>query len=99
MKLSDFRKAGHWPSLLSAFLYFDFSFMVWVMLGALGAFIAKDLQLNPSQKGFLVALPLLGGSVFRLMLGSLVDQIGPKKTGLLGLCLTALPLVLAWKGP
>jgi NNP family nitrate/nitrite transporter-like MFS transporter len=99
MKLSDFRKAGHWPSLFSAFLYFDFSFMVWVMLGALGAFIAKDLQLNPSQKGFLVALPLLGGAAFRLLLGSVVDQIGPKKTGLLGLTLTLIPLVLAWKAP
>ncbi len=27
MNLRDFRKAGHWPSLLSAFLYFDVSFM------------------------------------------------------------------------
>ena len=32
MKLSDFRKAGHAPTLLSAFLYFDVSFMVWVFL-------------------------------------------------------------------
>ena len=26
---------GHTPTLLAAFLYFDFSFMVWTMLGPL----------------------------------------------------------------
>ena len=30
---SSFLKAGHWPTLAAAFLYFDASFMVWVMLG------------------------------------------------------------------
>ena len=39
MKLSDFRKAGHTPTLVSAFLYFDVSFMVWVLMGPLGPFI------------------------------------------------------------
>ena len=29
-------KSGHWPTLVSAFLYFDFSFMVWTVLGPLG---------------------------------------------------------------
>src|SRR5436309_2267037 len=35
MHLRSFLKAGHTPSLLCAFLYFDISFMVWVLLGAL----------------------------------------------------------------
>jgi nitrite reductase (NADH) large subunit len=35
MKLRDFLKAGHSPTLFCAFLYFDVSFMVWVLLGAL----------------------------------------------------------------
>jgi NNP family nitrate/nitrite transporter-like MFS transporter len=99
MKLKDFKKAGHWPTLLGAFLYFDFSFMVWVMLGALGVVIAQDLGLSPSQKGLMVALPLLSGAAFRLILGSLVDQWGPRKTAILGLSLTALPLALAARGP
>ena len=34
MHLKDFRKAGHTPSLVSAFLHFDVSLMVWVMIGA-----------------------------------------------------------------
>ena len=32
----SFWSAGHRPTLLAAFLYFDLSFMVWVMLGPLG---------------------------------------------------------------
>ena len=35
MTVRDFMKAGHTPTLLCAFLYFDVSFMVWVLLGAL----------------------------------------------------------------
>ena len=43
MHLSDFRKAGHTPTLLSAFLYFDVSFMIWVLVGALAVSISGSL--------------------------------------------------------
>ncbi len=33
VSLREFRKAGHTPTLAAAFLYFDVSFMVWVILG------------------------------------------------------------------
>jgi Nitrate/nitrite transporter len=46
----SFWKAGHPPTLLAAFLYFDLSFMVWVMLGPLGVQIAKDLSLDAAPK-------------------------------------------------
>ena len=46
MKLSDLKTSGHAPSLFSAFLYFDVSFMVWVILGALMPFIATDPALT-----------------------------------------------------
>src|SRR5689334_16262014 len=42
-----FLKAGHLPTLFAAFLYFDLSFMVWVLLGPLGVQISKDLGLTP----------------------------------------------------
>ncbi len=45
-----FLKAGHLPTLFAAFLYFDFSFMVWVLLGPLGVAIAKQLTLDPHTK-------------------------------------------------
>ena len=39
----SFWKAGHTPTLLAAFLYFDLSFMVWYVLGPLAVQIATDL--------------------------------------------------------
>ena len=64
-----FMKAGHLPTLFAAFLYFDLSFMVWVLLGPLGVAIARELHLDPAHKGLMVATPVLAGAVLRLPLG------------------------------
>jgi MFS transporter, NNP family, nitrate/nitrite transporter len=96
MNLRDFRRAGHFPTLLCAFLYFDISFMVWMLLGALAPFLVERYQLTPAQKGLMVAVPLLGGAVLRLVLGLLADRLGARRTGLVGLSLTALPLLMGW---
>jgi NNP family nitrate/nitrite transporter-like MFS transporter len=96
MNLADFRRAGHWPTLLSAFVYFDVSFMVWVLLGALGNALAADFHLSHEQKGLMVALPLLGGAMLRLVLGVMTDRLGARRTALLGLAATAAPLALGW---
>src|SRR5258708_20219653 len=93
MTFSGFRKAGHTPTLISAFLYFDVSFMVWVMLGPLMPFLRDSLKLAPSQMGFLVALPLLAGSGLRPLLGALADRWGGRPRGILGLSLTFIPLL------
>ncbi len=93
---NSFWKSGHKPTLFSAFLYFDVSFMIWVMLGALGNHIAGDLHLDAAQKGLMTAIPLLGGSILRLVFGQLTDRIGPRKTGCLGLAATLLPLLGGW---
>jgi len=92
----SFWKSGHLPTLFSAFLYFDVSFMIWVLLGALGNYVAGDLHLNAAQKGLMTAIPLLGGSILRLVFGQLTDRIGPRKTGCIGLSLTVLPLLAGW---
>src|ERR1700730_3844237 len=84
MNIRSFRQAGHFPTLLCAFLYFDVSFMVWVLLGGLANSIVPDFGLSDSQKGMMVALPLLGGALLRLVLGVLTDQIGARRTGILG---------------
>lgn len=96
MHLREFFKAGNGRVLFSAFLYFDVSFMVWVLLGALGSFIAEDLGLSASQKGLITAIPLLAGSGFRLVLGPLSDHIGSRRAGLIGLSLTVVPLLYGW---
>jgi NNP family nitrate/nitrite transporter-like MFS transporter len=100
MNLRQFRRAGHFPSLVCAFLYFDVSFMVWVLVGSLGVSISASLSLDPvtdaARKGFMVAVPLLGGSLLRLVLGLLTDHIGARRTAILGMTLTAIPLLLGW---
>ncbi len=97
MDLKDFKQSGHWPSLLCAFLYFDTSFMLWTLLGALGVFIAQSFHLSPGQKGLLVAIPLLGGAVLRIVLGVATDHFGPRKVGLVGMTLTFIPLLWGWR--
>ena len=97
MNLSDLKKSGHWPTLLTAFLYFDFSFMVWTVLGPLGAQIGEALHLSPEQKGLMVAVPILSGAFLRILLGLLADRIGTKNTGLLAQVVVMLGLLAAWR--
>lgn len=96
MQLREFRRAGHWPTLLAAFLYFDVSFMVWVLIGALANSIVPDFRLSAAERGLLVAVPILGGALLRLVLGYLTDRIGARRTALAGMTLTIIPLLLAW---
>jgi MFS transporter, NNP family, nitrate/nitrite transporter len=96
MKLSDLKNAGHWPTLLAAFLYFDFSFMVWTVLGPLGAQIGETLNLSAGQKGFMVAVPILAGAILRILLGLLVDRIGAKNAGVIAQLVVISGLLLAW---
>lgn len=93
---SSFWKAGHTPTLLSSFLYFDLSFMVWVLLGPLAVQIATDLNLTPAQKGLMVATPVLAGALLRIVMGVLVDQIKPKNAGTIGQVIVIASLLIAW---
>src|ERR1700756_3598156 len=97
MDLREFPRAGHLPTLFCAFLYFTISCMVWMMVGALANSIIPDLgQLSDSQKGLMVAVPVLGGALLRLVFGPLADHLGAKKTALSGLALTLVPLLMGW---
>jgi MFS transporter, NNP family, nitrate/nitrite transporter len=96
MRLSELKNTGHWPTLLSAFLYFDFSFMVWTVLGPLGAQIGETLDLSPEQKGLMVALPILAGAILRILFGLLVDRVGGKNAGIMAQLVVITGLALAW---
>lgn len=98
MDAKSFRKAGHTPSLVSAFLYFDVSFMIWVLCGAVALYITKDFGLTDAQKATMVSLPILGGAVLRIPMGILADRIGCKKAGIFGMIITIIPLVWGWLG-
>ena len=96
MNLSEFRRAGHLPTLLGAFLYFSVSCVVWLIPAVLANSIASDFGLSDAQKGLMVAVPLLGGAGLRLVLGLLTDRIGARRTTILGMSLSMLPLLLGW---
>ena len=92
----SFWQAGHWPTLFAAFFYFDLAFMVWVMLGPLGVQIAQALDLSASQKGLMVATPVLSGALLRIVMGVLVDHLKPKKAGIIGQVIVLGALGWAW---
>ena len=91
-----FWNAGHRPTLIAAFLYFDLAFMVWVLLGPLAPEIAKTLALTPAQKGLMVATPTLAGAILRVVNGLLVDRIGPKRSGAISQLIVIAGLFGAW---
>jgi NNP family nitrate/nitrite transporter-like MFS transporter len=97
MNTRSFLKAGHAPTLFAAFLYFDLSFMVWVLLGPLGVAIARSFHLDPAQKGLMVATPVLAGAALRLVAGVAVDHFGPKQTGIAAQLIVIAGLLAAWR--
>jgi nitrate/nitrite transporter NarK len=68
-----------------------------VLRGPLAPFLCEEFHLTDTQQGLLVAVPLLGGSLFRPLLGVLGDRIGGRRAGLIGLALTITPLLLGCK--
>lgn len=103
MKLHDLKKEGHWPTLFSAFLYFDFSFMMWTMLGPLATEIGESLSLrgftmSDDQQATLLAVPVLAGALLRIVLGVFVDKFGPKKTALVSQAIVIATLFFAYLG-
>ncbi len=87
-------RRGHTPTLVAAFLHFDLSFMLWVLVGALGALIAKDLHLSSAQKGWLVGVPILSGALARIPLGVFADRFGARRVGLIMLLTLFVPLTM-----
>lgn len=91
-------RSGHWPTLLGAWLHFEISFMVWLLIGAMGIAISEEFSLSASQKGVLVGFPLLGGALLRIIVGPLGDRLGAKVVGLAILGLEGMGLLLGWLG-
>jgi NNP family nitrate/nitrite transporter-like MFS transporter len=91
-------KSGHWPSLLGAWLHLTTSFMVWLLIGAMSISIAGDLQLSNSQISWLVALPLLGGAVFRIVAGWSADRVGARGTAVVIMLAECAVLLWGWLG-
>jgi NNP family nitrate/nitrite transporter-like MFS transporter len=85
--LNRLKGEGSPSTLFAAFLYFDFSFMVWTMLGPLATEITDTLAsygflMTASETATLLSVPILSGALLRILLGFLVGRIGAKKTAL-----------------
>ena len=83
----DFLKSGHTPTLFAAFFYLMFSFIIWVMNGAMAPFISEQFQLTPAQKGLLLSIPIVAGAIMRFPLGLLAQYVGRKTATLVELAL------------
>jgi NNP family nitrate/nitrite transporter-like MFS transporter len=92
----SFLKSGHTPTLFAAFLYFDISFMIWVLLGPLGVQISKSLGLDPAQKALMVAIPVLSGALLRIPFGLLTDHFGAKIVAIVTQIILTAGLVAIW---
>ena len=80
--VKSFLKSGHPMTLFASFLYFDFTFAVWVLNGAMGPFISEQFHLSPAQIGLMVSLPTLSGAFMRFPLGVLSQYIGRKSAAI-----------------
>ncbi len=72
-------------------LAFTLMFAVWLMFGVLGIPIRKEFGLTDVQFGWLTAIAILNGSIWRLTFGLWTDRFGGRKllSALVGL--TAIP--------
>jgi len=92
---------GHAPTLFAAFLYFDFSFMVWTMLGPLVTEISESLAahgevLTAGEQATLLSIPILSGALLRIVLGFGVDKLGAKLTALIAQSIVIAVLFYAY---
>jgi NNP family nitrate/nitrite transporter-like MFS transporter len=70
------RLASPARSLTLATISFTLSFAAWGLIGGLASVFTSLYGLNASQTAFLVAVPVLLGSLARLPMGMITDRFG-----------------------
>ncbi len=87
-----------WSVVTASTFAFTVCFMVWMMFAVIGIPIKKTLDLNETQFGILVALPVLTGSLFRLPIGMWTDKFGGRIVFFLLMVSTIIPIWLISEG-
>jgi NNP family nitrate/nitrite transporter-like MFS transporter len=72
-------------------LAFTVNFAIWTMFSIIGIRIKRELGLNETEFGLLVATPILTGSLVRLPLGVLTDRYGGRIVFFIQMLLVAIP--------
>ena len=80
--------------LASSTFAFTICFAVWMMFAVIGIPIKKMLDLNETQFGLLIAMPVLTGSLIRLPLGMWTDRFGGRLVFFILMLATVLPIFL-----
>ncbi len=91
-----FLRAGHAPTLAASFFYLTFTFIVWVLNGALAPFISESFGLSPAQKGLMLSIPIMAGALMRFPLGVLAQYIGRKRATLVEMALIAVAMLYGY---
>lgn len=90
---------GRAKNLWLATIAFAITFWAWNEIGPLGIRYAQDMELSPTQTSILVAVPVLVGSLGRIVTGVLTDRYGGRSMFTLFTAISAVPLLLvAWAG-
>jgi NNP family nitrate/nitrite transporter-like MFS transporter len=85
---------GRIPILILSTSAFTLMFAVWLMFGVLGIPIRKEFGLTDVQFGWLTAVAILNGSIWRLLFGILTDRFGGRLVLTLLVGVTAIPAFL-----
>ncbi len=89
------RAGGSTLALVLATLAFALCFAVWGLLSPLAPLFRERYALSATEVGFLVAVPVILGSLARIPLGLLTDRYGGRRVFSALLAFVALPALLA----
>src|SRR6476660_4274667 len=79
-------------NLALATLAFAVAFVAWSLISPLAKQLQTDLGLDSTQRAWLIAVPVLLGSLLRIPFGILTDRIGGRKMYTALLLFTLLPV-------
>jgi len=86
-----------WSVVAASTISFTVCFMVWMMFAVIGIPIKAALNLNETQFGILVAMPVLTGSLIRLPLGMWTDRYGGRIVFFILMLSTVVPIwMISW---
>jgi NNP family nitrate/nitrite transporter-like MFS transporter len=83
-----------WSVVTASTIAFTVCFMIWMMFAVIGIPIKKMLDLNETQFGLLIAMPVLTGSLIRLPLGMWTDKFGGRIVFFVLMLATVVPIWL-----
>lgn len=87
-------ETGQTKNLLLALLGFTITFWAWNIIGPLGVRYRDELGLTTSQTSFLVAMPVIVGSLGRVPVGALTDRFGGRIMFTILTLASAVPVLL-----